>query len=624
MKKIFYLLLMCIQSVAFAGNDDAKTVLPLDDLSSFKKQAGNWRIVGGVQFDPTVDVHVPADQVKAVTDKAVSFQPGSGILLNINDDKQKDKLLTTWKHGDIELEFDVMLPKGSNSGIYLQGRYEVQLFDSWGVKHPKFSDIGGIYRNWKSDKENKYSGKAPLSNPAKAPGLWQTMKISFRAPKFNWRGKKIANARFAYVELNGVVIHRNVEVSNHTGGPISTKEAATGPLMIQGDHGPVAIRNFKYNHLTPTEVSLGDLAYKLYTGEFTRDVKLASLTPARTGKTPVLSVDMVDGQVTTGVIFSGLLDVEKKDRYEFALSFNGGGRLVVDGKTLIDVMHLKRNNDKRTAIVDLDAGKHEIEIRYYKLGGWSIPALGLSVKGASSHPLVLNDKSSGPLAGNPTAPKWVTVGSEPKLLRGFLDFKGKTKKRFSHTIGVGGPTGVHYAYDLESGNVVCVWRGGFVDTTPMWNRRGDGSFRPLGALQCLFAEQPLAYLNKDSDVFPAAGERKDYRSKGYVIDESTGQPVFKYIYNNLKVADKVYPSEQHAGLTREITIENRGKNKNLYFKLGEGSDIVKMDDGTFAMDGQQYYIKIPSNVTTEIRSLQDRKELVVRLDASTLKYNVIW
>ena len=188
--------------------------------------------------------------------QAVTFKQGQGILLNMNDETKKDNLVSTFEHGDIELELEVMIPKGSNSGIYLQGRYEIQLLDSWGVLDAKYSDIGGIYRNWEKEPGKIYMGKAPLSNPAKAPGLWQKMKISFRAPKFDSTGKKIANARFVSVELNGVKIHDNVEVPLPTGGPLENNEKPMGPLMIQGDHGPVAFRNINYRLMKEVKFSL--------------------------------------------------------------------------------------------------------------------------------------------------------------------------------------------------------------------------------------------------------------------------------------------------------------------------------------------------------------------------------
>jgi 3-keto-disaccharide hydrolase len=247
MKKLAYLLIVCSNMTSLTAIGEAQMELMLEDMSSFQSQAGNWRVVNDVSMDPSVDVHVEDAKVKAVTEKAVKYTPGKGVLLNYSDDKNKGHLVTVWEHGDIDLELEVMLPKGSNSGIYLQGRYEVQLFDSWGVKQPKYSDIGGIYKNWiEPGKPGHYRGKAPLTNAAKAPGEWQKIHIVFRAPKFDSSGKKITNARFVKVELNGVVIHQNVEATNHTGGPIKYNEVATGPLMIQGDHGPVALRNIKY------------------------------------------------------------------------------------------------------------------------------------------------------------------------------------------------------------------------------------------------------------------------------------------------------------------------------------------------------------------------------------------
>jgi hypothetical protein len=249
MKKIIYHLPLMICLVWMLPQRSHGQSLPLEDMSAFRPQAGNWRIVNDVTMDPTVSTHEEhaAQPAAAETSgkkkkskepapppaprQAVTFREGKGVLLNINDATKKDNLITTFEHGDIELEFDVMLPKGSNSGIYLQGRYEVQLFDSWGVRNPSFSDIGGIYRNWENQPGKIYMGKAPLSNPSKAPGLWQRMKISFRAPKFDASGKKIANARFARVELNGVVIHQNLEVPLPTGGPVENNEKPTGPLI---------------------------------------------------------------------------------------------------------------------------------------------------------------------------------------------------------------------------------------------------------------------------------------------------------------------------------------------------------------------------------------------------------
>ncbi|MBN9118267.1 MAG: DUF1080 domain-containing protein [Planctomycetes bacterium] len=142
---------------------------------------------------------------------------------------------TEAKFGDVTVEVEFMIPKGSNSGVYLMGEYEVQIIDSFGkpADQLKPGDMGGIY-----------TAAAPKKNVCKKPGEWQKFVIEFQAPKFEG-DKKTADAKFLKVTFNDVVIHENVEVTKSTGGGLTGKEHATGPLMFQGDHGPVAFRNVK-------------------------------------------------------------------------------------------------------------------------------------------------------------------------------------------------------------------------------------------------------------------------------------------------------------------------------------------------------------------------------------------
>ncbi|WP_026809700.1 3-keto-disaccharide hydrolase [Arenibacter latericius] len=241
----------------------AQERLPLNNLSDFFDQAGNWEIVGDVTANPYVSVYTHQDEEFQKQSKKenrkqkkhlektnpIAFTPGTGVLLNNYSFTQKDNLLTQWEHGDIKLEMEVLIPKASNSGIYLQGRYELQIKDSYGVTNPTSSDFGGIHRNWETEPSKAFMGIAPKASPYKAPGSWQTLKIHFQAPRFNDIGEKIANAKFVSVELNGVLIHSNVEVPIPTGGSIASEESATGPLMIQGDHGPMAFKNISYEFI---------------------------------------------------------------------------------------------------------------------------------------------------------------------------------------------------------------------------------------------------------------------------------------------------------------------------------------------------------------------------------------
>lgn len=212
-----------------------KSEIQLNDLSAFNNPGKSWTVAEKVLSDP-----------KKVNQLILS--KGTGILVNSTSNKEKGAdLLTKELHGNIILELDYMMANHSNSGIYLQGNYEVQLLDSWGVLHPTSGDNGGIYERWDDSKPNG-SGYAPRQNASKAPGLWQRIKIAFQAPQFDASGNKVANARMLSVELNGVLVQENVELFGATAGALD-KEKTLGPLRLQGDHGSVAFKNIKISKL---------------------------------------------------------------------------------------------------------------------------------------------------------------------------------------------------------------------------------------------------------------------------------------------------------------------------------------------------------------------------------------
>jgi hypothetical protein len=144
-------------------------------------------------------------------------------------------IFTEAVYGDCEVTLEFMVPQRSNSGIYLMGRYEVQVLDSHGKPDDKLGqgDVGAIY-----------SAAKPSTNAAKPPGEWQTFEITFQAPRFEG-DRKVQNAKFVSIKLNGKEIQKDVEVKGPTGGQLYGDEKPTGPLMIQGDHGIVALRNIK-------------------------------------------------------------------------------------------------------------------------------------------------------------------------------------------------------------------------------------------------------------------------------------------------------------------------------------------------------------------------------------------
>lgn len=226
-------------------------LLPLG-LSVEGEEQDTARLVGSALTEWRGDTadwkNVQAVSISSENEKALvsSSAPGFGVIINGGGNTKN--LYSVLEHGDVEVHVEFVVPKGSNSGVYLQGRYEIQVLDSWGVKSPAHSDCGGIYQRYHEGadfqgKERGYEGRGPRVNASKAPGEWQSFDITFRAPRFDSHGNKIANARFERVLHNGVVVHEDEEVTGPTRAAGFQDERPLGPLMLQGDHGPVAYRN---------------------------------------------------------------------------------------------------------------------------------------------------------------------------------------------------------------------------------------------------------------------------------------------------------------------------------------------------------------------------------------------
>lgn len=200
------------------------------DLGAWRSPRGEWTAAQSVTLDPGK----PARFVIA---------PGKGILVNGTEGRTID-LLTQAEFGDVEVHVEFCISEHSNSGVYLMGRYEVQIYDSHGVDKDPYPGIecGGIYPRW-TEARGEFEGHSPRVNASRPAGRWQSFDIVFRAPRFDATGRKTEPARFVKVAHNGQVVHENVVVHGPTRAAHWETEVATGPLLIQGDHGPVAIRN---------------------------------------------------------------------------------------------------------------------------------------------------------------------------------------------------------------------------------------------------------------------------------------------------------------------------------------------------------------------------------------------
>jgi len=466
---------LCSAGIVLSGTAAGQASnISLQDLSAFRDPGKSWQIAADVNADLNKhDVLFPVN--------------GTGVLVNLPDKKHPGQdLFSQAEYGDIELELDYMMAPGANSGIYLQGRYEIQLLDSWSVTNPRPGDNGGIYERWddhRPEGQQGYEGYAPRVNASRAPGLWQHMKIAFRAPRFDAAGHKTANARMLRIELNGVLIHDDVELMGPTRGSIGGgDEKATGPLRLQGDHGAVAFRNIR-------------------------------------------------------------IETAKLDK-EAAYS---------------------RRDDVDPILVD--------------------------------------------------------ATSSNTILRSFMDVPGSA--RIPHAVSVGSPLQVHYTYDLDKGMLLQVWRGGFLDATPMWHDRGNGCSRPRGTVQ--YFGKPafeLAKLSTPDAAWITDSTGTSYRPKGYVLDEKD-RPAFRYFIYGSAVTDAIKVMDDGHGLRRELSVENPAE--GLYAKLAEGKNIELQADGMYVVDGRSYYLQVDDagGAKPVIRQSNGQQELIVPVKGK-LAYSILF
>lgn len=579
--------------------------MSLSDLSEFQNTGNNWSIAG----------EVTSHYLK---EHDLNTKPGTGILVNQSQTTQNQNIRTSWEHGDLELKLEVMVPKGSNSGVYLQGRYEIQLFDSWKVKDPSYSDMGGIYQQWDESKpigEQGYGGISPHINAALAPGLWQRIHLLFRAPRFDEQGKKVANARFEYVYLNDRLIHQNAEVMGPTRAHQEVNEENLAPLYFQGDHGSVAFRNIEYKTYGSDSLSLSNLIYKLYDGKYDYIPDFDSLTPIESGVIDFFNLEAVtDQREGYGVVFEANLHVPVEGAYLFETYIDDGGDLWIDQQLVVHNEGEPGWGEAR-AVTDLTRGDHLLKLTYYQ-EVWSAK-LQIYYEGPqiSRRPLASIRKKEPWEIEMENQPAIILDNLQnPELLRSFIMLGSE---KLTHVISVGDPSGIHYSYDLSSASLVKCWKGPFGDVTDMWQGRGESQLlQPLTPTINMSKFFPVARLTSQSTTWP--DYHQSFKYSGYSIDENQ-HPVFRLQQEDLLIDDLMYPDGGE--LTRTITVVN-GLEGTLYIKLGEAPKIIPLPESLFSLDGQYYLKTIASDAIIRHNAVGD--ELIATMKGSSFSYKIIW
>ncbi|WP_288882488.1 hypothetical protein [Pedobacter panaciterrae] len=206
------------------------------------------------------------------------------------------------------------------------------------------------------------------------------------------------------------------------------------------------------------------------------------------------------------------------------------------------------------------------------------------------------------------------------LLRSFIDLDGG--KRVTHAISIGSPLKVHYTYDADNGQLVLLWKGEFLDATPMWHDRGDGSSRPIGkAIQTGDATPQIQRLATQQSEFKKDTTGSGFKPKGYTLDAS-GLPKFKYQTYGLNIKDATKVIDGGHGIRREI--EPEGSADDLYLCLAR-ANAIEQKDGKYVIADKAYSITVADEATLKpiIRTIQSAQELLVPFKSKII-YSILF
>jgi len=602
---VFFLRMM--STIAFTSERPADRLplvtLPLNDLSAFKPTTGNWQIVGNAFADRNVP-------------QMLEGMPGKGVLANISDAKNRAHLFTIMEHGDIEVELDVMMAKESNSGIYFQGRYELQLQDSWGKKEkPKYGDIGGIYQRTDTIRNVGYEGSAPAVNASKAPGLWQHLRIIFQAPRFDSQGSKTANARFLKVYVNGSLVQNNFEVSGPTRSAGFKDEKPLGPIMIQGNHGRVAFKDIGYKLYDSKPLQITDLVLKEYKSPGDSIKNYATQSPLQQAKADSISyLSAVEKEINL-LEYNGTFQFPKAGKYLFKLQDGGGGLLIINKDTVIINNGVHGFDEEVVGQYIASAGPVKFTLVHNKLIGWR-KGLALYVEGPGMalHPLhaqgsVFYEPPVDPILISPK-------GDKSFIQRSFIQ-EGDHKR--THCLSVGTEGAASFTIDLSSGSLFQMWDGAFMETTGMWHRRGNQQTAvPLGTVIGMGDELNFEILENEKKSIGS------FRFLEYNIDKN-GLPTFSYLINGVTVSDKITPSATERSMTRKVMINSKA---GLSFKVASGVHIEQLPDGSYAMHDKKYYLTFDKAGPKPVLSGSGNdQKLTIPLQSTgpqVIQYTLLW
>lgn len=536
----------------------AQSDLPALQLSQLPRPNG-WQLVGSVSAGPDGG--------------ALKTQPGSTVLVG-----SREPLTLATPTDDFRLRFEVLMTPGADVSLTLPGTQPIVL-----------------------DRSRE------LARLLKAPGLWQTVEVWYRAtgPK----GQPVLEK----LVLNDVTVREGQTLSGK----------AAGPVALMAANGSVAVRNVGYRVMQNRSVARwsGPLSYTIYEGENGKREELAGKKVLKQDTTAMVNYEVAYGQPRRySILFSGKLNALQAGEYQFDLHQGGIAGLYVDSKELVPATYHDLGQPT-SAKTTLTAGPHDVQLFFTR--SWARPGLGLFVSQAGTRPQPLHALASLP-EPDPVGVISVKPADKPQLIRSFVQMPGEKSKR-THSLSVGSPAGMHYTLDLNQMALLQAWKGDFADVTEMWYERGEPQLlSPMGTAVRLPGQTALMVMANDNANWPDSLDDRTLQYKGLTLDKQ-GYPTIEYVLTGATVTDAVRPEGD--ALVRTLTVSG-SPSGTPYCRVAAGASIEEVGKGLYAVNDRSYYVRFDPRAKVKLRQSGGKQELLLPVGmkngAGSVQYSVVF
>lgn len=409
---------------------------------------------------------------------AIHHKQGN-VLLSGKPSSGTPSLVTRNQFEDSIVTFDFMLTENTKAGIFLQSRYEIKITDNHQQHELNHSDMGGLDSRENSSDEENSSGLAPSTNATRAPGVWQTIEIHFRSPRFNDTGDKTDNALFITVKVNNETVQANTIATGFTRGSSYPWEQSLGEITLQLHQGQIAIRNFNARRADFGHIIVPDASgQKSNAAELINYVEQGKQHFLNFGCIECHATKKNDTSTKSGPNLFGLFSLSPRDReiiesgenHRFTIKANHNylQQSIRAPQSQLAVFETGDSTKVYPAIMPAYNTKILTDKHINALGDYLKTLNNIDTQG----PIVKLIKNKGVEKYDPLEDRFLfLVDGKTRIQRGPMPgLSGRS-------IHVGTPHGLNYSFDPRILGIAKIWQGGFLNMSGELQNRGGGGLR---------------------------------------------------------------------------------------------------------------------------------------------------